>query len=164
MDIHHYGATVILTQLENSLKLSVTQQIFFQMQDCGTSPTHFHRVHKTLSRPDLTLVSADLMQKITTKVSEGVGSSDHFPTLVTIEGSCERKFERRTRWNFKKANWDEYKVTSDSLLQNLDQSSQDINLITKNISEAILTSAKKCIPRGCRANYKPYWNENLVVG
>ena len=134
----------------------------FRMQDSGTPPTHFHRAHKTLNRPDLTLVSADLMNKTQSKVTDGVGSSDHFPTIITVEASCPKSFEKWTRWNFKKANWEEYKSTSDALLQKLDLSSPDVNKTTTNVTEAILTAAKKCIPRGCRSNYKPFWNENLA--
>ena len=134
----------------------------FRMQDSETPPTHFHRVHKTLNRPDLTLVSADLMQKTSSKVTDGIGSSDHFPTIVTIEAPCPRKFEKWTRWNFKKANWEEYKTTSNTLLKELDLSGSDVNKNTTIITEAILTAAKKCIPRGCRSNYKPFWNNNLA--
>ena len=135
---------------------------FFRVQDSGTPPTHFHRVHKTFFRPDLTLISADLMHKAQTKVTDGVGSSDHFPTVITIEASCPRKYERWTRWNFKKANWGEYKLTSDAFLKEIDLSCPDVNKTTKEITEAILKAAKKCIPRGCRANYKPFWNNNLA--
>ena len=134
----------------------------FRMQDSGTPPTHFHRVHRTLNRPDLTLVSADLMNKTQSKVTDGVGSSDHFPTIINVEATLPKKFEKWTRWNFKKANWDEFKSTSDALLQQLDLSSPDVNKLSTNVTEAILTAAKKCIPRGCRSNYKPFWNENLA--
>ena len=134
----------------------------FRMQDCGTSPTHFHRVHKTLNRPDLTLVSADLMQTIKTKVTDGIGSSDHFPIKITIETPCKKKYEQWTRWNFKKANWEQFKSTTDALLQEIDLSNPDVNTNTKDVTEAILTAAKKCIPRGCRSKYKPFWNDNLA--
>ena len=132
------------------------------MQDCGTPPTHFHRAHKTSNRPDLTLVSADLMQQIQTKVTDGVGSSDHFPIVINIETPGKRKYEQWTRWNFKKADWNQYKSTSDRLLQEVDLSNQDVNNITKDVTQAILEAAKKCIPRGCRAKYKPFWNDSLA--
>ena len=135
----------------------------FLMQDCETPPTLFHRVHKTLSRPDLTLVSADLMTKITSEVKDGIGTSDHFPTLVKIETPERKKQKKWTRWNFKKAQWENYKATSDRLLQDVDLDDQDIDHINKAVTEAILTAAQQSIPRGCRAKYKPFWNKHLAV-
>ena len=129
------------------------------IQDKETPPTLFHRVHKTLSRPDLTLISADLMPKLTTEVTDGIGSSDHFPTVIKIKTEEKKIYKKWTRWNFKKAKWDQYKATSDRLLKEVDLSGPDINNITKDVTEAILTAARQCIPRGCRAKYKPFWNK-----
>ena len=134
----------------------------FVMQDCESSPTHFHRVHKTLSRPDLTLVSADLMTKVSTEVKDGIGTSDHFPTFVKLETPERKKQKKWTRWNFKKAQWDKFKATSDRLLQDVDLTDQDIDHMNKDVTDAILSAAQQCIPRGCRATYKPFWNKNIT--
>ena len=40
-------------------------------------------------------------------------------------------------------------------------SDSDVNSNAKKVTEAIIAAAKKCIPRGCRAKYKPFWNEKL---
>ena len=135
----------------------------FRMQDGGTPPTLFHRVHKTLSRPDLTLVSADLMQMISTKVTDGIGTSDHFPIVINIETPGKKKFNKWTRWNFKKAPWDKYKATADRLLSEIDLTNPDVNNNAKNVTDAILSAANQCIPKGCRAKYKPFWNNSLAT-
>jgi len=134
----------------------------FRMQDCTTPPTLFHRVHKTLSRPDLTLLSADLMHKTQMKVTDGVGTSDHFPILINIETPGRRKYEPLTRWNFKKADWTQFKSTSDRLLQDIEMSDSDVNSNAEKVTAAIIAAAKKCIPRGCRSKYRPFWNEKLA--
>ena len=131
------------------------------LQDSSSPPTLFHRAHKTSSRPDLTMVSADLLLKIQTEVLAGIGSSDHFPIKIQIDQSQQKKYERRTRWNFKKARWDSYATASSELLSEVDFSSNDIDEITKNVNDAILKAAKKCIPKGCRSRYKPFWTENI---
>ncbi|XP_053381988.1 uncharacterized protein LOC128549381 [Mercenaria mercenaria] len=38
---------------------------------------------------------------------------------------------------------------------------RDINKVTKDFNAALLQAAKKCIPRGSRRDYKPYWNKDL---
>ena len=135
---------------------------FIRMQDSGTPPTHFHRVHKTLNRPDLTLFSADLLPKIKTEVKDGIGTSDHFPTVVNLETPKKKTVKKWTRWNFKKAQWGSYKEISDRLLGDVKLDEPDINNLTQAVTEAILTAAHQCIPRGCRAKYKPFWNETLA--
>ena len=65
-----------------------------RLQDKETPPTHFHRVHKTLNRPDLSLISADLMPKITMEVTDGIGSSDHFPTLIKVKTPEKKNFKK----------------------------------------------------------------------
>ncbi|GFS03200.1 RNA-directed DNA polymerase from mobile element jockey [Elysia marginata] len=73
------------------------------LQDRHSPPTLLHRAHNTLSRPDLTILSSDLHHKHNIQVLDDIGS-DHLPILTTLYEPCSRKFERKTRWNFKKAN------------------------------------------------------------
>ena len=40
---------------------------------------------------------------------------------------------------------------------------QDNNRLNRNVTEAIMTTAGQCIPRGYRAKYKPFWNEKIVM-
>ena len=117
------------------------------IQDKESPPTLFHKVHKILSRPDLTLISADLMPKLTTEVTDGIGSSDHFPTVIKIKTEEKKIHKKWTRWNFKKAQWDQYKITSDGLLKEVDLSGPDIDNTAKDVTEAILSAASHCIKR-----------------
>ena len=42
-------------------------------------------------------------------------------------------------------------------------SSENVDKIAKEITSAILKSAARTIPRGCRRKYKPFWNKNLDI-
>ena len=35
--------------------------------------------------------------------------------------------------------------------------------MTKDFNAALLKAAHKCIPRGSRRDYKPYWNDDLEI-
>ena len=120
----------------------------FLVQDNNSTPTLLHRAHKTLSRPDLTLISSDLQSKFESHVMETIGSSDHRPILTSLHVPQKKKFERRTRWNFKKASWDLYRATSDKLLREVDMSSKNENKIGKAVTSAISKAASLCIPKG----------------
>ena len=133
---------------------------FFIVQDSSSPPTLLHRAHNTLSRPDLTVLSSDLLHKYSTQVTDGIGS-DHRPILTTIEAPSKHHYERRTAWNFKKAKWDLYKETTDKLLQEIDSTDKDVNGLCSAITGALLKAASQCIPRGCRKKYKPFWNSTL---
>ena len=37
----------------------------------------------------------------------------------------------------------------------------NVDSLNDHITSTILEAAKQSIPRGCRAIYKPFWNENL---
>ncbi|GFR65706.1 RNA-directed DNA polymerase from mobile element jockey [Elysia marginata] len=130
------------------------------LQDRDSPPTLLHRAHNTLSRPDLTILSSDLHHKHNIQVLDDIGS-DHLPILTTLHKPCSRKFERKTRWNFKKANWSRFKEATDNLLTAIKPTGDDPNLLCSQITEGILKAAADCIPRGCRKAYKPFWNTNI---
>ena len=95
------------------------------VQDSSTQPTLMHRVHKTLHRPDLTLVSSDLLNNYEYEVIDGIGDSDHRPMITKISSKRKAVFKPKTRWNFKRASWDIYKETSNELLSKIDMTSGD---------------------------------------
>ncbi|GFR84197.1 reverse transcriptase [Elysia marginata] len=130
------------------------------LQDRDSPPTLLHRAHNTLSRPDLTILLSDLHHKHNIQVLDEIGS-DHLPILTTLHEPCSRKFEWKTRWNFKKANWSRFKETTDNLLTAIKPTDDDPNLLCSQITEGILKAAADCIPRGCRKAYKPRWNTNI---
>ena len=129
------------------------------LQDAQTEPTLLHRAHNTLSRPDLTIVSGDLLNKTSISVLDDVGS-DHKPILTQISSGHRKEFVRKTRWNFKKANWEAFRTTLDEKLseQTIETSVEEIN---QALTIAILDAASTNIPRGCRKKYKPFWNAQI---
>ena len=130
------------------------------MQDENSTKTLLHRRHGKLYRPDLSLVSADLENHCSEEILEDI-ASDHRPILTKINIVKQKRIRKRqTRWNFKKANWDHFESqTEEQLDQNLtDMDHEKLNDVITNI---ILDASKHHIPRGCRQNYKPYWNEQL---
>ena len=144
----------------NIEELANTSNLFI-VQDSNSPATLLHRAHKTLSRPDLSLLSSDLSENYQSEVTEMIGNSDHRPILTKILLPGKTKFKHRTRWNFKKACWSKYKETSDKLLNEIDMTSNNIEEIVKDISTTILKAASMNIPKGCRKKYKPFWTENL---
>ena len=130
------------------------------LQNPQTPPTLLHRAHNTLSRPDLTIISGDLIQKTTIKVLEDVGS-DHKPILTQIAKGHRQTFERKPRWNFKKAKWEIFRTTLDEKLENSKTDETSAEELSQTLTTAILEAASAAIPRGCRRNFKPFWNTEI---
>ena len=61
------------------------------IQDKDSTPTLLHRAHRTLSRPDLTILSSDLVNRSKTQVLDDVGS-DHKPILTTINVAAKKSY------------------------------------------------------------------------
>ena len=72
-------------------------------QDINSPPTLLHKRHLTWSRPDLTLISADVYKQVTVTVEERIGS-DHSPIMIKIENLIKPENRRKTFWNFRRAN------------------------------------------------------------
>ena len=130
------------------------------LQDENSPKTLLHRRHGTLHRPDLTLVSADLSNNCSEEVLECI-SSDHRPILTKIQLPKLKQRKRRTRWNFKKADWNLFKQTTEDAIELDNLGDKSIDTLNDDLTSAILGAAKKSIPKGCRSHYKPFWNEDL---
>lgn len=129
------------------------------MQNKKSVPTLLHRKSGATTRPDLTMVSADIIDTCQVKVMDDIGS-DHRPILISINKPEKHKRKRTTFWNVHKANWSEYKAATLSKLKEIDVT-QDLNIVYENITNAILTAARQNIPQGNRKQYRPFWNSNL---
>ena len=138
--------------------LNQTTNLVIQ-QDRNSVPTLMHKVSKTLSRPDLTMVSSDLDVLCTVLPDMG---SDHKPILINIQQVQPQQQQKTPRWNFKKANWKEYTASTEEEFKNLDLDgeTQPDNL-EKKIVGTILDSAKRHIPRGYQRKFKPFWNSEV---
>ena len=130
------------------------------LQDQNSPPTLLHKAHGTLHRPDLTLVSADLEQHCTEELLRDTGS-DHRPVLTKINILKRRNRKRRTRWNFKKANWNLYRQESDNRFQEISLEEMNVEQLNETFTSICLKASTLSIPRGCRPNYKPFWNDKL---
>ena len=64
-------------------KLCNSSNLILQ-QNMDSQPTLLHRRHLTASRPDLTILSADLLENTTVTVLDDIGS-DHLPILTSIK-------------------------------------------------------------------------------
>ena len=130
------------------------------LQNKDSPPTFFHRPSGALTRPDSTLVSADLHDKCSWKVSDDLGS-DHLPIIISIDLERERGRPRgRPAWNYSKADWDKFKTKSRELISQIDFEA-DIDTVLTNFSKAIINAAEKSVPRGFRAKFKIYWSGEL---
>ena len=81
-------------------------------QDMNSTPTLLHRRHLTKSRPDLTIISADIYEQTTVEVKDDLGS-DHRPNLIKIKTKKRPEVKRKTFWNYRKAKWLEYARATD---------------------------------------------------
>ena len=86
------------------------------LQNDESPATLLFRVNKKTYRPDLTIVSSDLLHRHTMHVLDGVGS-DHRPILTSLHLKKKKKYKKKTRWNFKKAKWELYEETSSRILK-----------------------------------------------
>ena len=142
----------IIEELCGSTNLSV-------LQNADTQPTLLHRRHLSLSRPDLTIPSADLIDICRIETLDDIGS-DHRPTLISVLTPEKTYRNRKPRWNFKKANWIKYRIVSDDLLGKITES-QDANKFNDEVVSAILNACAQSAPRGSRKFYKPFWNADI---
>ena len=125
-----------------------------------STPTLLHKVWLTNSRPDLTLISADIYDKTTVEVKDEIGS-DHLPILIKIKKQEKSNVKRKTFWNYRKANWTEYARLADNAFSLIDVSKDSIDKISADICQAISATAKKTIPQGSIKKFKPFWNTEL---
>ena len=150
----HNNSGQYIEQLCNSTNLAV-------LQDEHTKATLLHKVHKTLHRPDLTIVSADLQASCTAKVIDDVGS-DHDPILCMMNIPPKPHNHNKTRWNFRKADWETFTKTTDSLLDVKKTSDMNVEDLNTYITQSILQAAKETIPQGNHKRFKPFWTKEIA--
>ena len=151
-DYNHTGKAI--EELCRTTNLSV-------LQDENSPPTLLFRVNNKTYRPDLTMVSSDLLHRHSIDVLNGVGS-DHRPILTSLHSKKKKKYRRKTKWNFKKAKWNAYQDKSDQLLKAvIEEDHNSVDSLCDGITKAIIDAANETIPRGCRAHFKPFWSNEL---
>ncbi|XP_055877154.1 uncharacterized protein LOC129924690 [Biomphalaria glabrata] len=135
----------------------------FCLQNKHTPPTLYHTGNGSQSRPDLTLITANLESHTQFQVLDDIGS-DHRPILVTIALSEASGVTPKAprRWSYTKANWPAYEAAVDTALMNLAVEDRDVDIIYGEITAAMLGEAKRFVPRtypGVRQ--KRVWSQEL---
>ncbi|GFR65046.1 RNA-directed DNA polymerase from mobile element jockey [Elysia marginata] len=128
-------------------------------QNENSPPTLLHRAHNILSRPDLTVMSPDLENDSEIRVLPDMGS-DHRPTLITIRQNGIPPRQQRSRWNFKKADWEGFRATSEREFRN-NSWEDDIDGLEETFTSTIFKNSNLHIPKGLHQKYKPFWNEEI---
>ena len=129
------------------------------LQDKNSKETLFHRPSGKTFRPDHTLISADIRNQCQIEVMEDLGS-DHLPILITLGVDREENTRRDPRWNYCKADWQEYRNKTDDTLRTLD-CNKNIDSQVTDFTNAILQAASATLPRGNRKKYSIIWNEEI---
>ena len=125
-------------------------------------PTFYSRRWRTTTTPDLGFATDDIAKCASRTVQDQLAGSDHRPVLLKIDMNIQRMASYAPpRWNFKKANWDDFSMLTDTLTSKINVRTNQLNKSVKQFTEAILQAAKESIPRGSRKQYIPYWSDEL---
>ena len=131
------------------------------VNDPTDQDTFYSRCWHTTSTPDLAFCTEDVHRKLSRKVSDQLGGSDHRPVLLIIDGNMPADEPKHPRWNYKKANWGLFQHRTNELTKDILVEGRNINGVVKDFNAGIIKAAKESIPRGVRKNYTPYWNPTL---
>lgn len=147
---------------ENGEKLATwcdSQDLYLSWDAKETKTFHSARWQSD-TNPDLVFVSTDerkLPLDHTRKVLQKFPRSQHRPTLITIglEIPIIRSVHK-PRWNFKKANWDNYSSEVDCNLRWIPPKAENY----KRFVGVVIGAAKRNVPRGFRKQYIPCWDKS----
>ncbi|VEN59836.1 unnamed protein product [Callosobruchus maculatus] len=115
----------------------------------------------TESNPDLCFASVDSQNRqipVSRKVLDDFPHSQHRPIILEVGTQIPIiRSTPRPRWNFGKAQWDKFAAQLDSTVRWIPPKSSSYDRFIK----AVITTAKRCIPRGFRREYVPGWNDDI---
>ncbi|XP_030754581.1 uncharacterized protein LOC115881295 [Sitophilus oryzae] len=115
----------------------------------------------TETNPDLCFVSDNAKKRpisMSRKVLDDFPHSQHRP--IVLETGIKIPIIHSTprpRWNFGKAQWDKFAMELDKVVRWIPPKSHNYGRFGK----AVITTAKKCIPRGFRKEYVPGWSDDM---
>lgn len=115
------------------------------------SKTHFNTKSNNFSAIDLTIVSSDLLSKLTWSVDDDLHNSDHFPIYIQLDKQRSLR-SVPIKWNTTKADWEKFR---NSLKPPIEPS-------VRKITDCILVAANNSIPKSGGKPIKkvvPWWNE-----
>ncbi|GFN96032.1 RNA-directed DNA polymerase from mobile element jockey-like, partial [Plakobranchus ocellatus] len=113
-------------------------------------------------RPDVALVSSDLVETVRREVLEEVGS-DHLPSLISISSPSTARTKISAKWCFKKANWEVFRKTLDRTLEGKDMDNISIDVANDFFARAVIEAARRGVPRGVVRQYIPKITQELAL-
>ncbi|KAL4141349.1 hypothetical protein QTP88_004004 [Uroleucon formosanum] len=109
--------------------------------------------------PDLCFVTRDELRRplyANRKVLNDFPRSQHRPVIANIGIQIPiTKSIQKPRWNFQKANWEEYRKRLDDNIRWIKPESINYGRFVG----MVISTAKKCFPRGYRKDYIPGWSK-----
>lgn len=130
------------------------------VHDSKDRRTFYSKAHRTESNPDLCFVSADIEGfplQVSRKVLPASLNSHHRPVILDVGMNVPIiTYVQRPRWNFLKANWNQYSSFLDAAIRFIPPSPQNYD----RFNNLVISTAKKCVPRGYRKEYIPCWNDD----
>lgn len=102
--------------------------------------------------PDLIFASSSIRQQCIKTVCKPIPRTQHRPLMCSVQVVVQPKLEPfRRRFNFAKANWEQYSALIDAKLHELLPTPQNYDTFV----DIIQTTSRQWIPRGCRTRYVP---------
>ncbi|XP_060524498.1 uncharacterized protein LOC132700921 [Cylas formicarius] len=132
----------------------------FHVFDAKAKGTYRSVAWKQEYTPDLCFVTRDQYHKpvpTRRKVLDNFPHSQHRPIIYEIGIQVPLITSvPRPRWNFGRANWTSFAIELDKCLRWIPPTHKNYD----RFIGAVISSAKKHVPRGYRKEYVPGWNEN----
>ena len=119
-------------------------------------PTHVHRTSGKESAPDITFVHSSLLDKVTWKSINDLGS-DHKPIILTYEDEMAKVNNKpRFKWMMKDADWENFEKDIEQAIPSK-YHTKDVNKLEKKFRKLITTSATKNIGKCKISNQTKPW-------
>lgn len=126
-------------------------------------PDSFHSARwNSGTNPDLAFASSIKYQSpVVRHVLEKFPRTQHRPSLITsVPLVAPTSSKPVRRWNFRKADWDKFKLLTNQATQTLPPpDSKDSDSSYKAYCNMLINAAKQSVPRGYQRNYIPCWDE-----
>lgn len=102
--------------------------------------------------PDLIFTSSDISSQCVKTVCPPIPRTQHRPIMCEISPVVRPlQVPLKRRFNYSKANWEQYAKSVDDALLNVPPSPREYDRFADIVSEV----SRHCIPRGCRTSYIP---------
>ena len=123
--------------------------------------SYFSNTHGTFSSVDVSLCTADIVDKFKWSISDDNYSSDHYPVILTYLG--QSSVSHIPRYNLHKADWDKYLIYTRNIPPF--PYHQDHNETCSFLTDFIINAADKSIPKvngGLNKSPVPWWSPTLT--